>query len=459
MAKGLRKLAAYLGAKGAAAMLPLLSKSPKLMAKAFDKIKDIGIEQMRAKCQMPAEALEQKIRITNVFFNALKNALPRLAPNVQKRLVMNLWFNTVIRGEEAREKYHAEHGEWPPNFIAFSPSMRCNLHCVGCFASEYDRTDELSREEWFDLIRQVNTDFGGYYFTVLGGEPTIWPHFDEMLKKHPDSYFHVYTHGQTITEESARRFAELGNVTFAISIEGDREANDRRRGKGAYDRLMKSMDYLRQAGVLFGFSATHTTWNHQQITSEEFIRSMYEKGAAYGWIFQYIPIGREPTMDLVPTPEQRVERFRRVQELRQKYPVAVFDFWNDGEVTYGCMAYGKRYLHVTNLGWVEPCVFVHFAKDNVRKRRLKDIVLGEAFKYARSCMPFTVDLRAPCSFIDNTTFLRQFVECYGFHPTHSGAENIVGSMHQPLAKHANKYLEMLAADPTPSARLDKSLSR
>lgn len=454
MGKRLKRIATYFAAKSAAAILPMLSKSPKLLAKAFDKIKDIGIEQMRKNSTIPEPVLERKIKITNIFFNALKNALPRLAPNVQRRLINNLWYNTVVKGEKVRQAYVAENGEWPPNFIAFSPSMKCNLRCVGCFASEYDRTDELTKDEVFGLIRQCNEDFGAYYFTVLGGEPTIWPHFVEMLETNPDSYFHVYTHGQSITEENAKRYAALGNVTFAISVEGDREANDWRRGKGSYDRLMKSMDYLREAGVLFGFSLTHTTQNHDQITSEEFLKTMYEKGAAFGWIFQYIPIGREPSMDLVPTPEQRVERFRRIDELRQKYPVAVFDFWNDGEVTYGCMAYGKRYLHVTNLGWVEPCVFVHFAKDNIRQRRLKDIILDEPFKFARSQMPFTEDLRAPCSFIDNTTFLPKFVEKYGFHPTHTGAEGIIGVMHQPVAEYADKYREMLAADPTPSARVE-----
>ena len=455
MAKALKRLAAYLGAKSAAAILPMLSKSPKLLAKGFDKIKDIGIEQMRTKSSMPEAALEQKIRITETFFGALKNALPRLAPKVQERLVMTLWYNTVIKGEDVRDKYFEEHGEWPPNFIAFSPSMKCNLRCVGCFASEYEHKNELTKDEVFDLVKQVNEDFGAYYLTVLGGEPTIWPHFEEMVEKNPDSCFHTYTHGQNVTEETAKRYAELGNVIFSISVEGDKAATEWRRGKGSYDRLMKSMDYLREAGVLFGFSATHTTQNHDQITSEEFIKTMYEKGAAYGWIFQYIPIGRDPSMDLVPTPEQRVERFDRVQELREKYPVAVFDFWNDGEVTYGCMAYGKRYLHVTNLGWVEPCVFVHFAKDNIRDRRLKDIVLDEPFKYARSQMPFTEDLRAPCSFIDNTEFLPDFIERYGFHPTHTGAENIVSTMHQPVSEYAAKYREMLAKDPTPSARVDK----
>jgi MoaA/NifB/PqqE/SkfB family radical SAM enzyme len=455
MVSALKRLAAYVGAKSAGMILPLLSKSPRLMAGAFDKIRDVGIENMRKYSDYPPAVLERKIEINNLLFEVLKKRLPGLHSNVQKRLITNLWYNTVIKGEEIRQKWHKEHKEWPPNFIAMSPSMKCNLRCVGCFASEYDTEGELTKEEVFDLVKQVKEDFGGHFITVLGGEPTIWPHFEEMLERHSDVYFHAYTHGQNITEEKAKRYAELGNVTFAISIEGNEESTDWRRGKGAYKRVMQAMDYLRNAGVLFGYSVTHTTKSHDTILSDEFHQEMAKMGGAFCWVFQYIPLGRDPQMELVPTPEQRVERFKRVQELRKKFPIAIFDFWNDGEVTFGCMAYGKRYMHITNKGWAEPCVFVHYAKHNIRDKKLKDIVLSEEFKFARSKMPFTDDLRAPCSFIDNTTFLPEFVHLFGFEPTHDGAEGVVGVLHQQISERAEKYLGILAKDKDHPARVKR----
>ncbi|MBN1807828.1 MAG: radical SAM protein [Planctomycetes bacterium] len=453
MAGALKKLAAFVGAKSISAILPTLAKKPELLNKAIDRIRDVGVENMRKYSDYPEQVLERKIQVNDMLVGALKAKLPHLNKNVQRKVVVDLWYNTVIKGEEIRQAYFKEHGEWPPNFIAISPTMRCNLRCVGCFASEYNRDGELTKEEVFDVVQQVKDDFGGYFITVLGGEPTIWPHLEEMVEHHSDVYFHVYTHGQNITEERAKRFAEYGNISFAISIEGDKESTDWRRGKGAYDRIMQSMDYLNDAGVLFGFSVTHTTKSHDTILSDEFNAKMVEKGASFGWVFQYIPLGRDPIMELVPTPEQRVERFRRVEELRKKYPLALFDFWNDGEVTFGCMAYGKRYMHITNKGWAEPCVFVHFAKHNVREMRLKDIVLSEEFTHARKQMPFTEDLRAPCSFIDNTEFLPDFVTRYGFQPTHQGAEGIVGVLHQPLTERAEEYLSMLAKDGDHPARI------
>ena len=40
----------------------------------------------------------------------------------------------------------------------------------------------------------------------------------------------------------AKRFAELGNIYPAISIEGDEALTDARRGQGAHKRVMTAME-------------------------------------------------------------------------------------------------------------------------------------------------------------------------------------------------------------------------
>jgi MoaA/NifB/PqqE/SkfB family radical SAM enzyme len=281
----------------------------------------------------------------------------------------------------------------------------------------------------------------------------------ECVEEHPDVYFQVYTHGQNTDEDLAKKVAKLGNVLFAISIEGDREATDARRGPGTWGRIMRSMDILREAGVLFGFSATHTTRNHAAIAGPDFYELMYQKGCALGWVFQYVPMGRGPAMELVVSPEQRLERFNAIAEFRKRRPMAVFDFWNDGEMTDGCMAYGRRYVHVLSSGKVEPCVFVHFVVGDIRERSLVDIIQSPALREARSRMPFYGDRRAPCSFLDNPEFLKGLVERHGLTPSHEGAESIVGDLHAPLMQTAESYkrlLERTPPDALTEARSDRA---
>jgi hypothetical protein len=148
-------------------------------------------------------------------------------------------------------------------------------------------------------------------------------------------------------------------------------------------------------------------------------------------------------MELVPTPEQRLERFAMISKFRDEHPLMVFDFWNDGEITDGCMAYGRRYLHVLSSGLVEPCVFVHFAQDNIRDKSLKEAIQSDFFKEARGAAPFHHDRRAPCSFLDTPDVLKNLVEKYNLKPTHEGAESLIGELHAPLKEMSEKYKRML----------------
>ena len=55
-----------------------------------------------------------------------------------------------------------------------------------------------------------------------------------------------YTHLQDLLR--------VGNFTFMISVEGTPEETDARRGEGTYDKVMKAMKLLKDAGIPFGYS-------------------------------------------------------------------------------------------------------------------------------------------------------------------------------------------------------------
>ena len=116
----------------------------------------------------------------------------------------------------------------------------------------------------------------------------------------------MYTNGTLINEKMAQRMAEVGNITPAISVEGFEKETDGRRGKGVYKRILKAFENLRNTGVPFGISITAMKSNAEFVLSDEFMDFYFEQqGAIYGWIFQYMPIRRNYTLDLMVTPEQR----------------------------------------------------------------------------------------------------------------------------------------------------------
>jgi MoaA/NifB/PqqE/SkfB family radical SAM enzyme len=278
---------------------------------------------------------------------------------------------------------------------------------------------------------------GMFFFTFSGGECFTRPDLLDLWGRHDDCYFQVYTNGTLIDDGVADRLADMGNVAPMISVEGGREETDSRRGSGVYDKVMEAFSRLKDRGVPFGFSSTLTKESARSLLSDDFIETMYRAGCRAGWFFQYVPTGRAPELAYMATPQQRFELHRKVTEWRKRYPIFLGDFWNDGPFVDGCMAGGERYLHVIANGDVEPCVFCHFAVDNIREKPLREIVRSPFFSRIREAQPYDDDdLLRPCLIIDHPATLREIVSDCEVRPTHRGAEGILTELAPGLDRYA-----------------------
>ncbi|MBN1298078.1 MAG: radical SAM protein, partial [Actinobacteria bacterium] len=383
---------------------------------------------------------EERDFLENLLVN-LKKASLKMAPSVKNKVVMNLINNAMIQGQPKRKAFTEKYGITPPNHLVLSPTMKCNLRCIGCYAWQYSKKDDLPYEVCNRIIKEAN-DMGIYFFVITGGEPFAWPMLLDFLERHNDSFFQIYTNGTLISNEVAAKLAELGNALPCISVEGFKEETEARRGKGTWDKIMTAMDNLKRNGVLFGYSVTATRANNELVVSDAFVDFFIEKGCFIGWYFNYIPIGREPNLELMPTPEQRDFRRQRILEIRKTKNLIVADFWNDGNLVNGCMAGGKNYLHINVNGDVEPCVFVHFAADNIKEKSLAEVITGPFFMAFRKRQPYTPNHLRPCSIIDNPHILRDIVAETGAHPTHDGAETIITDLAKDLDAYAAAYAKI-----------------
>jgi MoaA/NifB/PqqE/SkfB family radical SAM enzyme len=380
---------------------------------------------------------EERDFMENLLIN-LKKASATMSPNVRNKVVMNLINNAMIQGQPKRKAFLEKYGITPPNHLVMSPTMKCNLKCYGCYAWEYSKKEDLPYDVCNRVIQEAN-DIGIYFFVITGGEPFVWDHFFDFLERHNDSFFQIYTNGTAINDSVAKKLAELGNAVPCISIEGFEKETEKRRGKGTWQKIMTAMDSLRENGVLFGYSVTATRENNDLVVSDELVDFFVEKGCFVGWYFNYIPIGREPNLDLMPTPEQRDYRRKRILEIRKTKNIIVADFWNDGNLVNGCMAGGKNYLHINVSGDVEPCVFVHFAADNIKEKSLAEVLTSPFFMGFRKRQPFNKNHLRPCSIIDNPQVLREIVAETGAYPTHPGAESVVTGLAKQLDDYACSY--------------------
>jgi MoaA/NifB/PqqE/SkfB family radical SAM enzyme len=348
----------------------------------------------------------------------LRRRWPRLAPNVRRRFVDNLFGHLMLLGGGRRRAMEAYMGE-SPLLMVISPTMRCNLKCHGCYSANYRRADRIDTPT-FDRILTEAKEMGIHFVVVSGGEPFLRADLLTMFEKHSDILFMVYTNATFIYKDKlAPKLAELGNVIPCISVEGFAAETDARRGKGAFDRVIGAMGALREAGVLFGYSATPMRHNNDLVVSDEFVDFYANLGAFVGWYFNYMPVGRKPDLDLMPTVAQRRYRMERINRVRVEKPLVVSDFWCDGTLVGGCLSAGRVYFHINAQGGIEPCVFHQFSVDNVLDKSLKEALNSEYFQFIRRRNYEVGNPLTPCPVIDNPRILRDAV--HTFHPNVSQA--------------------------------------
>lgn len=386
---------------------------------------------------------KEMVRVVREYFEnnpQVMEQTKRIAGNPQMLYnLINSWvLNGTFLGRPKRDKIAQEIGAYVPAAVLIDPTSACNLRCEGCWAGGYSKSNSLDPDLFNRIINEAK-ELGIHWIVLSGGEPFCYPHLLEVLEEHQDSFFMAYTNGTLIDEKMADRLAELGNLSPSFSLEGWREQTDARRGPGTFDKIVHAMDLLRERGVFIGASVTAMRNNIEQLFSHEFIDFLVEKGIIYVWSFHYIPIGRNPNVELMLTPEQRTWMFERVRELRKNKPVLIADFWNDGHYTGGCIAGGRQYFHINASGDVEPCAFVHFAIDNIKDKSLKEVLQNPLFKAYREEHPFNENHLAPCPIIDAPHSLRKIVHKCGARPTHRGADDV-------LCGHVAEYLDDLSQE-------------
>ena len=338
-------------------------------------------------------------------------------PEIMKTTAVNLFINASLVGWDKQDHYRGKYNCNVPWAILLDPTSACNLHCTGCWAAEYGNQLNLTYEEIDDIIRQ-GKELGVYVYIYTGGEPLVRKKdLIRLCEKHQDCIFLCFTNATLIDEDFADEMLRVKNFVPAISLEGDEASTDGRRGKGTYQKVIKAMELLHRKKLLYGISSCYTSANYEAITSEEYYDSLIQMGAYFIWYFHYMPVGNDAALELLPTPEQREAVLHRIRHLRATKPLFAMDFQNDAEYVGGCIAGGKRYLHINANGDVDPCVFIHYSNANIRECTLLEALQSPIFMAYHDNMPFNDNMLRPCPMLENPACLRKMVADCNAHST------------------------------------------
>jgi MoaA/NifB/PqqE/SkfB family radical SAM enzyme len=410
----------------------------KNLPKLLSWIDKFGIETFEKSSAGIHKVLDDTENIWNEF---IMNLWRDIDNDVLKATFRNFGLYASIFGFHQEGANAEKYGCNIPMAILLDPTSACNLKCTGCWAAEYGNKLNMTYEELDGIIRQ-GKELGTYLYLYSGGEPLVRK--EDLLRlcdAHPDCQFGAFTNGTLIDEPFVDELYRVKNFVPIISVEGFEADTDFRRGAGTFKKVERAMALLKEKRLLFGISCCYTSKNTEMIGSEEYFDQMIEWGAKFAWFFTYMPVGKNAVPELMVSAEQRAFMYKQVRKFRDTKPLFTLDFWNDGEYAEGCIAGGRRYIHINANGDMEPCAFIHYSDSNIREKTLLEALQSPLFMNYHDGQPFNENHLRPCPLLDNPDELVSMVKRSSAYSTDFENPEDAGELADKTRSVAEKWAE------------------
>lgn len=307
----------------------------------------------------------------------------------------------IHRSAKIRER-HEQAGTHVPPFLIASITSQCNLRCSGCYAranggcGDSAATGDLSAAEWEAIFTEAS-GLGVSFILLAGGEPLTRPDVIHIASGFSNIVFPVFTNGTMMTEETVSLFDDCRNLIPVISLEGDADSTDRRRGGGVYALSEAAMEGLKKKNILFGASVTVTRENMRAVTSDAFVSELRDKGCGLVFFVEYVPAAGG-TDELVLRSQDMYDLKENTASLKKRFSdMIIISFPGDEEAMGGCLASGRGFFHINSRGGAEPCPFSPFSARSLKTSSIAEVLHSSFFCELRELAANTEHQQGGCS--------------------------------------------------------------
>lgn len=331
---------------------------------------------------------------------------------------------SYLKSEKIR-KINLEKGVKIPPFLVLSITSKCNLKCNGCYASAAGNITQkqttakptLELNQWVNIIKEASK-IGIFGFVIAGGEPFLYPDLIKLFKEFKNRFFIVVTNGTIIKKEDYKTLKKLGNIAIIVSIEGNDILTDNRRGKGVFEKAMKTLKKLNKIGVINGVSVTITRTNYEYWMNDENIDYLIEQGIRIGVFIEHIPTTSEKhDHELMLKKEER--KIFRTQMLKYRNTKSIYIVHSPGDEEFfgGCVSAGRGFAHITPAGDLTPCPVSNIATHNLTKSTLIEGFASPLFKKIRENEHLLETDGMPCALFAHPKEVDELAESVGAYKT------------------------------------------
>jgi MoaA/NifB/PqqE/SkfB family radical SAM enzyme len=208
--------------------------------------------------------------------------------------------------------------------IVIELTNRCNLRCHHCFEERHAATGDLPLEILDKVVREGKS-CGIDHLSFTGGEPTIYRHFDEIVRRLCEA---GYTFGFVSNGLNFPQIYPLlltyrewfKGVTF--SLDGaQEETHNRLRGKGSYRSVMRAASICVFKNLPFTINMVLTAQNRREIGEMVWLAErLGSRGVRFGHLMP-TPETALRRLDLSPQERRKVEE--EIWRLQKTAPVPV----------------------------------------------------------------------------------------------------------------------------------------
>lgn len=244
------------------------------------------------------------------------------------------------------------------------------------FENPYN-SDDPSGELIKNAVDQA-LELGAVVITFTEGDPLLNENIDEYIRYVDKSKAVVmaYTWGLDFNSEKAKQLKNAGLQTLLVSIYStDSEIHDKKRGiPGAYDKAVAAIQYGLDAGLLVTM-ATHID-EHKVSDIEDLYKLACDLGVHEFSIWESVPT-LEGERRMNDAGRKKINAFyKKVNAADDGKPRIFSNTIFEGEM-FGAMA-GRRWLHVTTEGEMQPDPYIPYSYGN-----LNEVSMKKAWKQMR----------------------------------------------------------------------------
>ena len=284
--------------------------------------------------------------------------------------------------------------------MAWEVTRKCNLNCVHCRAGS-DRgpyPGELDTTKCLEILEQIRL-VGRPIVILTGGEPVLRDGIFELAERGTQLGLRMVlaTNGTLLTPAIVEKMKASGIKRVSISIDGaDEQQHDRfRKVPRAFNKAMKGIQLLKDAGLEFQINTTVTRHNVHDI--KKILDMTVRLGAVAQHIFLLVPTGRAREMINQEIDALEYEKLLHwFYEMRDKVPIHLkatcaphyyrilrqeahkkgqkVDYKTYGldAVTRGCLG-GTSFCFISYDGIIQPCGYLELNSGDLKEASFDSI--------------------------------------------------------------------------------------